>query len=66
MFEEFGPLMTIREVCDELMVGRNTIYRLIQSGEIIAFHSGNGWRIPTDELVKYIRKVSGLPSTPIQ
>ncbi len=60
MFDEFGPVMTIQEACNELMVGRNTIYSLIHSGLIPAYRSGNSWRIPSNELSNYIRQISGL------
>ena len=60
MFEEYGPIMSVQNVCDELMVGKNTVYQLIKQGKISSFRTGRTWKINRDSLAYYIRRESGL------
>ena len=45
MFETYEPLMTVKEACDALHVGKNTIYELIRTGKIDSFRTGRTWKI---------------------
>ena len=59
MAEEYPLIMTVREVCDALLIGKDTVYELIRSGEIKSFRTGHSWKIPSSELFKFINsKVS--------
>lgn len=50
-------LFTIREVAEKLKVSRQTIYRMIDSGELKVFHiSVRGPRIREEDLQSYITK----------
>lgn len=60
MFEEFGPLMTVEDVCNILLVGKNAVYALIQEKKIEAFRNQRTWKIKTESLAKYIRRESHL------
>ena len=44
---EFQPneYLTPREVMELLAIGRNTFYRLVNSGELPAFRIGKLWRV---------------------
>lgn len=55
-----SEIITIDELCENLMIGRNTAYRLLNSGEIKAFKIGKVWKIPQDAVKKYILSQSGL------
>ena len=46
MSEQENALLTIDELCSALMIGRNTAYRLLNSGAIKAFRIGRCWKIP--------------------
>lgn len=48
--EQFPAILTPREVMDILGVGKNTVYRLLNSGELQGFRVGRGWRITGDSL----------------
>lgn len=54
--DEFQPneYLTPREVMELLAIGRNTFYRLVNSGELPAFRIGKLWRIKYKDLVYYI------------
>ena len=46
--------MTIREVCAELRLSRNTVYALIQAGQLPAFRAGKQrYRIEAADLRRY-------------
>lgn len=48
-------LITIDELCEILMIGKNAAYRLLKSGEIKCFRIGRIWKIPRDSLNNFIR-----------
>lgn len=47
-------LLTVTEVSKILRVNRRTVYKLIKSGRIQAKRVGLFWRIPEEELEKFI------------
>lgn len=62
MFEAYPDLLMIEEACELLKVSRNTLYPLLQNGEIKGFQQGRIWKIPKDAIIDYIVKKSGLNS----
>lgn len=55
MISEFGDLLTVADVCEILMCGRNTVYKLLGSGSLKGFRIGKStWRIPRENLEDYI------------
>ena len=55
MYEQIPEIMTLRECCAILMVGKNTMLRLIHEWQIEAFMVGNRWKIPKEGVVEFIR-----------
>ena len=51
-----ASLMTIEELCETLMVGKNAAYDLLKSGAIKCFRIGRKWKIPRDSLNEYIKR----------
>lgn len=49
-------LITIEELCEERMIGRNAVYKLLTSGQIKGFRIGRIWKIPRVSVTEYIRK----------
>lgn len=49
------PLMTLEELCDALMIGKNAAYRLLIEGKIKAFRIGRIWKIPRASLTEYLK-----------
>lgn len=47
-------VLTPYDVMAALNIGRNSVYRLLNSGELTAFRIGRSWRISADELEKFI------------
>ena len=61
MFENYGSYMSTRDCCDALMVGKNTIYKLIREGELSGSRIGvRLWRVSKESLINYIKKQSGI------
>lgn len=46
--EDLPQYLTPREVMDLLCIGRNTFYKLVNSGELKAFRIGKQWRVATN------------------
>lgn len=45
--------LTPKEVMEELAIGRNTFYRLVNTGELPAFRIGKLWRVKRSELERW-------------
>lgn len=58
MFDEYDDLLTVREACDILKIGRNSLYKLLSSGKIKAYRNGNRWYILKENVIDYMRKAS--------
>jgi len=48
-------VMSVRDAADYLGLSRNTVYRLVRSGEIPAKKFGNQWRISKAVLDEFLR-----------
>ena len=59
MYESFSEeIITVEEFAELLYIGRNTSYKILNSGEIRAFKIGKAWKIPKDAVSEYILKKS--------
>ncbi len=46
--------LTLKEVMCLLYIGRNTAYKLVNSGELPAFRVGKLWRVSRQALLDYV------------
>ncbi len=53
---ENNDIMKLEEVMQYLDIGKNTLYRLLKSGELNAFKIGKVWKIPKKSVEEYINK----------
>lgn len=51
---EEPELITFDELCETLMIGRNTAYKLLNSGKLNAFKIGRVWKIPKKAVSQYV------------
>ncbi len=51
-------LITVDELCEELMIGKNAAYKLLTSGELKGFRIGRIWKIPRESLNNYVMEKS--------
>lgn len=54
LIEEENEYLTPKEVMNLLYIGKNTFYRLVNSGELPAFRIGKLWRVSTEELRAFL------------
>lgn len=54
MFEEYKDVLTVKEVCAALSIGRNKIYELLKNGTLKSIRIGKKYIIPKIYLVDYI------------
>ena len=52
--DDFQEILTVDDVMQMLYIGRNTVYNLLNSGELKGFRIGRTWKIPKDCLTDYI------------
>ena len=57
MYEEFSSeVITVEELMELLYIGKNTAYKLLNSGELRALKIGKVWKIPKEAVGEYIMK----------
>ncbi len=49
--------LTPREVMNSLCIGKNTFYKLVNSGELPAFRLGKLWRVRREDLNLFYKKL---------
>lgn len=59
MLNQTEDILTIRELCDILLIGRNRAYELLSAGAIKGFRIGRVWKIPRESVREYILSQSG-------
>ena len=58
MLEKAKDVLTVRDLCSVLQIGRNTAYDLVNSGQLKCIRIKNCIRIPKQYLVEYIQQSS--------
>ena len=48
--EQINEFLTPREVMELLAIGKNTFYKMVQSGQLPAFRVGKQWRVKKENL----------------
>ena len=54
MFNYYPDILSVKQLCEILCIGKNTAYRLLQSGEIRSIKIGKVYKIPKKEVYKYL------------
>lgn len=56
MFKEYADFMTTKEAMEALGIGKNLMYKLLNTGEVKAVRvGGKVWRISRKSLVEYAK-----------
>jgi excisionase family DNA binding protein len=50
-----APVMTVTETCDYLRIGRTTLYRMIQRGDIPHFRIGSNYRFNREAIEEWMK-----------
>ena len=56
MFKDYPDILTVKQVCEMLNIGRNNAYELVRCGEIKSVTIGRQIRIPKDNVIRFIEK----------
>lgn len=56
MFENYNDVLTVAEVMEVLYCGKNTVYEILNSGELAGFRIGHTWKIPKASIIDYIER----------
>ena len=54
MLEQYNEILTIDELCEILMIGKNFAYRFLTEKKIKAFRIGKKWKIPKTSVKDFI------------
>ena len=53
-YDDIPLVMTVEHLMPILLIGRNTAYELVRSGEIKSIRVGRQIRIPRDALIEFL------------
>ncbi len=56
VFNNYDDILTVEQLMEALYIGKNTAYKLLNSGEILSFKIGKVYKIPRKALEDYIAK----------
>ncbi len=54
MLEQYDDVISVKELCEILRIGRNRAYELLQTNQIKGFQMGRPWKIPKIAIEKYL------------
>lgn len=60
MFNDFGDILSVEEVCEALRIGANQAYEILSSGKLKGYKQGRIWKIPKQALVEYVVEQSKI------
>lgn len=55
MLKNCKEILTVKDLCEILNIGKNTAYSLLKSGEIRSVKIGKIYKIPKDCLINYLK-----------
>lgn len=54
MLQEYDDVLTTEEACEALKIGFNSLYALLNSGQLKGYRCGRIWRIPKIAIESFI------------
>lgn len=60
MFNDYNDILTVDELCEVLLIGKNAAYILLAEGSIKAYQQGRVWKIPKQGIIDYVMAKSGI------
>lgn len=54
MLDNYSTILLPEEVAEILRIGMNEMYKILNSGQLSAYRVGRSWRIPKENLIRYI------------
>ena len=56
MLDIYPDVLTIKDICEILRIGRKTAYDLLKSGKLAYRKIGRCYKIPKDGLLRYLEE----------
>ena len=56
MFNKYPDVVTVKDLCEMLNIGRNNAYRLLRNGNIKYVKVGKVYKIPKKFIIDFLRK----------
>ena len=60
MLEQYQDVMSVFDVAEALLIGKNRVYELLENKELKGFRIGRVWKIPRKSVEAYIMERAGL------
>lgn len=54
MLNQYGDILTVENLCEFLLIGRNRAYDLLKTQQIKGFQIGRVWKIPKFAVEEYL------------
>ena len=58
MLENYNEVLKPNDVCKILLIGKGTLYKLLDSGALKGYKSGKNWRITKQAVINYLKSMS--------
>lgn len=58
MFDLYDDILTVEDVMSALKLGKNSVYDLLNSGQLRGYKEGRVWFISKEELTAYVMRRS--------
>ena len=55
-FKDYPDVLSVKDVCQVLRIGRVGAYKLLEAGKIYSFKIGKIYKIPKNSLITYINQ----------
>ena len=55
MFENYGDMLIVDDICEMLGVGKSKAYRLLKEEQIHGFRIGRLWKISKQSVIDYVK-----------
>lgn len=58
MYDEINNeyILNLEEACEQLKIGKSSLYQLMRNKELKAFKIGRNWKIPASSITEYINQ----------
>jgi len=56
MLENYNEVLSTDEVCEILFIGKNTLYKLLKSKQLIGYRIGKNWKITRQAVINFINE----------
>ena len=60
LFQDYPDVLTVKDLCRALHIGRVGAYKLLSTGAIHSFKIGKDYKIPKSSLIAYMNQACGM------